>query len=198
MRSKTCQQDSSRKKCKSHRELATTRVRSGTQVGARSRDHPRATSPLGRRWRTGRSHLLFTSSGGGELHCRCTRPHAHGCWTGASLGGVALLLTPPLASLAKANCTVDALAHAFLCFERLTPAAPAPRRRCGCGGPPKGPPAPQPLSVGKTPVAGAFFRNSASRSPDKLSHPGWLMIIHISLPRSGRCDLPWEWEQPSG
>ncbi len=30
-----------------------------------------------------------------------------------------------------------------------------------------------------TPFAGAFFRNSASRSPDKLSHPGWASVQKI-------------------
>ncbi len=38
---------------------------------------------------------------------------------------------------------------------------------------PIGPPAPQPPPVETTPPAGANFRNSASVSPDKVSHPGW-------------------------
>ena len=81
---------------------------------------------------------------------------------------------PPLA---KANSALDVLSPKhLLCFERLTLAAPAPRRRCGGGGPPKARPHRSPQQVATTPVAGAYFRNSASRSPDNMPHPGWASV----------------------
>ena len=80
---------------------------------------------------------------------------------------------PPLA---KANCNADVLAHTFVYVDELTPGAPAEERMWRA---PQGPPAPQPPTVERTPVAGAIFRNSASRPPDNLTHPGWATVQNL-------------------
>ncbi len=60
----------------------------------------------------------------------------------------------------------------------------------------KGPPAAQPLSVRSKPTAGADLRNSASRSPDKLSHPGWASVQILRNRRTQWADQvalpPWD------